>query len=218
MVILIELDGVLLDVRPRHYRLYKEIVGELGLPSIASDDYWRMVRLGEPVARILKTAKPRHVAAFEQAWSDRIEGDALLEGDEPFENTTANLRALSTQGVRHLITMRLNKDGANAALGRYDLYPYFDQMKALSPIRGTRIDQMNELFGENRKRIVVAASDVVLRCARETDAFTVGVASGTCAPRLLRQAGADFVAATFDEFVDNLAPVSPELRQAGWIG
>jgi len=218
LVILIELDGVLLDVRPRYQRLYKEIVGELGLAAISPDDYWRMVRMGEPVARILKTAKPRQVAAYERAWAERIEQDGLIEHDEPFENTIGNLRALRNIGARHLITMRANKEAANAAMSRDDLYSYFDRMRALSPVLGARVDQMNELLGEDRKRVVIAASDVVLRSARQADAFTVGIASGTCSPQLLRQGGADFLASSFDEFVDNLAPVSEELRRAGWIG
>jgi beta-phosphoglucomutase-like phosphatase (HAD superfamily) len=44
MKIFFDLDGTLIDVAPRHYHVYSEVVTELGRTPLAQSVYWRLER------------------------------------------------------------------------------------------------------------------------------------------------------------------------------
>jgi phosphoglycolate phosphatase-like HAD superfamily hydrolase len=216
MRFLIDMDGPLVDIRPRLYALHKELIGETGLAPRPPEEFWQMIRRGEPLDRHLGQARPAHRDAYGRSFVERCEREDLLALDTMQPEVAQNLRVLKDMGVCHLITLRLNRQGAQQALDRCDICHFFDQLRVLSQVRSARIEQLKELAGGDPKTMVVTSSDSILIAARECSLFTVGIGNGPATPQRLRQAGADFVAKDLSELVDHLRPLSEAIRRAGW--
>jgi len=217
MRILIEMDGPLVDVKARYHETHRRVLREINLAALPVDAFWRLVRRNAPLEQLVSGGRSKHVERYKQHFTERIECDEMLAFDAAQEDADGALRSLKVLGEPILITMRLNRPGAQDVLKRLGLADYFLRVGGLSQAQSRRIDQLKELAGEARRVIVVASSEPVIIATREADPPVVGISSGACTPQRLRRAGADVVLDTLDEVSVAIASGSEEMLRAGLL-
>jgi len=211
------MDGPLVDVQPRYHELHRRVLREMNLPALPAEAFWRLVRRDAPLEQFVSGGRPKHVERYKQRFMELSECDELLACDVAQADADGTLRSLKTLGEPILITMRLNRPGAQEVLKRLHLADYFLRVCGLSQSQARRVDQLQELAGEARRVIVAASSEPVIIATREADLPVVGVAGGSCTPQRLRRAGADVVFDTLDDVSLAIASGSEEIRRAGLL-
>ncbi|MEM7074436.1 MAG: hypothetical protein AAGA28_05115 [Pseudomonadota bacterium] len=127
-VIGVDLDGTVLDCRPRQQAVTLQLVPDA---TPHADALWCFKREGcstRDALRKLDLAIPEH---FDQNWMHLIERSRYLGLDAALPGAPAALRALSSVADLHLITARQNAKGVHDTLARLALDPCFTQVSVV---------------------------------------------------------------------------------------
>ncbi len=126
MALFFDLDGPLLDVRPRYVQLHHDLLGRLGARGMPAADYWRRKRAAVPEERILEELGLPHLAPAYCAERQRlIETAEYLALDQPWPWAAGVLSRLSRRWPLVLVTARGCRDLLLWQLERLGLTPYF---------------------------------------------------------------------------------------------
>jgi len=108
-VVYFDLDGTLLDVRPRYYALHSHIAGLLGLPPGASEAFWHLKRARAPTSELLAGLPPGDIETYDRLWLELIEDSAFTRLDRALPGALEALGCLDTLSEPVLLTLR--RDG-----------------------------------------------------------------------------------------------------------
>jgi phosphoglycolate phosphatase len=123
-----DLDGTLLDAKPRLYRLFQHLAP---YSQLSEAQYWAYKKQGMTHEVLLSTVFQQNattIAAFVHAWMALIESPAYLELDQCIPGVHAALADFSAHARLHVCTARQWRQPAWDQLKRLDLLPYFDQV------------------------------------------------------------------------------------------
>ncbi len=215
---LIECDGVLLDSQPAFWEGYCSICAEMGLPKSAPDAYWRAVRRGDPDGELIQGAKPFKLRDYRQRFDEWIETDQAIAAMESHKCAAEAMSRLKDFGECVLVNLGTNREARQAKLDQEGLSIHFSRMKALSPDRGYRVDQLRALCENDPQTVVVAASEALVLIADEAGLFCVGLSCGGCTKARLRRIGARILFADLEALVACVVSGGDELREAGLPG
>lgn len=113
-VVIVDLDGTLLDTRARHYSIYANLVSQDGAHPLPLGEVWRARRSGASWKTILgrtfgKPPEAIDEAAFLSDLRDLIETDEMLALDRLQPGAAHALQRLDRHGLRAvLVTARRN--------------------------------------------------------------------------------------------------------------
>jgi len=112
MKIFCDLDGTLIDVSTRHYRVYEEVVRELSGNPIDKNKYWILKRNKTKWAEILTLSKlsPDIESEFLGRFIQKIEDPKYLILDSLFPDVINTLEIFSKLGECYLVSLRRNRD------------------------------------------------------------------------------------------------------------
>jgi phosphoglycolate phosphatase len=135
--VILDLDGPLLDGRPRHYSCYRQILLEHGFTPISLDDYWQMKRAGLSVKDQLSASGAESIVSdYQRSWLELIEQPEMLGLDILQPGTMEKLRNWLDQRVRIvLITMRRHIARLNRQLTKLGLDIFLDHVVTCPPSR-----------------------------------------------------------------------------------
>jgi len=125
MIILIDLDGTLLNARERLYLLFKMLVPECDL-SIT--DYWDLKRAKVTHELILSKHYgyiDKQIADFEVEWMNLIEEESWLKRDVIFAGVCEHLRILGRAADLYLVTARQRPEMVDSQLEHLGLKNIF---------------------------------------------------------------------------------------------
>jgi phosphoglycolate phosphatase-like HAD superfamily hydrolase len=97
--LVIDLDGTIVDVRPRHYAAHLRVTTELKLPPVAPTAYWRIKRSRGAIPDRYEGRREEYEKKF-LTW---IEDDELLKLDCPFPGVLQWLTDARDSGFRVII-------------------------------------------------------------------------------------------------------------------
>lgn len=126
MKLLIDLDGPLLDVSLRYYRVYSDIVRELGFSPLPLETYWNLKRNRTPVKEILASTCPgEHPPGYVERRLLLIESPGYLAFDRLVPGALAVMEKLAQTEELHLVTLRRNRKTLVEEIGRLGLKRIF---------------------------------------------------------------------------------------------
>jgi phosphoglycolate phosphatase-like HAD superfamily hydrolase len=216
MELIVELDGPIVDVRPRYYEAHRRVQGELGLASRNADEFWRLVRKGAPPVEVVRPHRFGQVDEYVRLFAARVTMEDLLALDRPQPDASAAMVGLSDIAICKLVVLRGDRNAAQRLLDQYELWRFFRTLRLLSQDRARRIAQLSELTERGAQAIVAAGTDALARSAREAGFLVVGVGNGCCTPMRLRQAGADALVKDLSELLEIIRRPTDEILRAGY--
>lgn len=128
MNLVFDLDGTLIDARPRMYQLFCQLVPQAGLSFEAYWDYKRAKVSHEQLLQRLLDYDAAQLAQFNQHWMAAIESPAMLALDTPLAGVGATLQRLQQQASLHVCTARQLRQPVLDQLEQLELLPYFDSV------------------------------------------------------------------------------------------
>jgi phosphoglycolate phosphatase-like HAD superfamily hydrolase len=212
---LVELEGVVLDVKARYWRAHCEAIEAVGFTGPEESEFWRLWRTGATDSQMVRHGKDRHVREYRRLRDARIDATDLMALDEAHPGAAVNLKILKGYGTAHLVTLCRNRDGINATLDRLDLWMHFDRKEVLPESRDRRVELLGELAGSTRPALALAGTVPFALAANEAGCRVVGMKTGLAYPKLMRQVGVDVFYGSFDDLTDALASRDPQLQKIG---
>jgi beta-phosphoglucomutase-like phosphatase (HAD superfamily) len=215
MKFLLEVDGPVLDFEPAHYRAYREAAAAVGWSAVDAATWRRLVRTKGRDSAMLPGATPLKLKDFYARFEVRAEADDIVDLAVAQPWAAEVLAALRKLGVVSFLTPGRNSIRRRAKLIAGMLIPAAENVVSVEADPRQRAGQLRELSGGVRRCLVVAATDALIRAAREAELFSVGTACGTCATPRLQAAGADTVYRNPTELVQSLQSGAADLIRAG---
>ena len=150
MNILFDLDGTLIDSRPRLYHLFQELVP---VSDFSFDEYWTRKRSKLSHDKILRKEfgfQDSEIKLFQKNWMNLIENDYWLSYDKPYKGVDEFLTSISSHNL-YVVTARQSVSKAVQQLAA------FGWNKIFSDILVT--EQKFEKHELISRRISLSASD-----------------------------------------------------------
>lgn len=137
-LVILDLDGPILDGYLKHYQCYRDIVTMFGCSPLPQVQYWDLKR--NRVNRVVQLEMINAGHLYDQffdEWLRRIEMREYLLLDKVQENAVATLSFLKNQSIKNvLITMRNNAENLDWQLKELGIRDFFDDIIAVRTERG----------------------------------------------------------------------------------
>lgn len=188
MKIIFDLDGPILDVRPRYIHLYRSLAAKHGAtgPLMADADYWELKRQRIPEKEIVRRSglPDHHFAAY---WDERM---ALIESEEclardrlhPFFEET--VKSLPHSADKYIATLRNRRAPLLIQLDRLGLTSLFaailseDDNAGDAGAKENLVRRSGILDGYQGSLYFVGDTEVDILAARNLGAVAVAVECG----------------------------------------
>lgn len=137
-IIIVDLDGPLLDVKSRHYECYKEILLEHGHSPMPVEKYWEMKRNRRGLLLQLAVTDSNSIYDdFSKAWSERIEDPTMLVFDRLQPGVNEKLIEWRKNGIYIILaTMRRFPERLNEQLNILGIKTNIDSIVICDHNRG----------------------------------------------------------------------------------
>lgn len=194
------MDGPILDVSERYFRVHQDILISLGSRCLADRAlYWNMRRGREPVSVILRKYSEGGVdeRAFADEWLRRIERPEYLCLDTATPGVERTLERLRETFDLVLVTLRQSRDGVIHQLRQLDLIHLFSSVLTAPPSRSQSWKTKRDLIASSGllsiPAWIVGDSEVDILAGKALGMRTVGVLSGIRNETVLREIAPDFI-------------------------
>jgi phosphoglycolate phosphatase len=182
----LDLDGPILDVSERYFRVHQYILKELGSRRLvrSKSSYWNMKRDRQPLSAILeKLSQPRvDQAAFSRLWLANIESPEYLILDQVIPGATKQLLELGRLFTLVLVTLRHNRNGVHEQLRNLGLQPLLTKVLCQAPAQDRSWEVKRDLIAESglisNAAWIVGDTEVDIRAGKALGMGTVAVLSG----------------------------------------
>ncbi len=126
--IYLDLDGTILDIAARYYRIHCDVCELVGATPLAAADYWEIKR-GRRDVDALPGYLPEHlIASYHQERINRIEAPEYLTYDRLLPGAQPALTSLATRDRLVLVTLRRNPAAVHQQLRDLAIDFVFDQI------------------------------------------------------------------------------------------
>jgi phosphoglycolate phosphatase len=119
MKLFFDLDGTLIDAKPRLYKLFCDLVES---EQLSFDQYWDLKRSKIGHETILKTHfsySKKNIDDFNSTWLSLIETNQYLKLDSPFSGVQEFLKKLAEQHSIYIVTARQFEFSANLQIQQF---------------------------------------------------------------------------------------------------
>ncbi len=207
IVALIDLDGPVLDVRRRYFRVHTAAAdGLLGCRALSAEEYWRAKRERQTLATILGRPDGHpDLARYAARWRQLIESADQLGLDEIQPGAHDALRRFRVVPKLVLVTMRSSPSGVEVTLDRLSLRPLVDHVEIIPHSQGSKQPAFTRLgTSDPVATVVIGDTEIDIEAAQALHFRTVAVSNGIRTPQWLAELGADAVVADLGGAADLL--------------
>jgi phosphoglycolate phosphatase-like HAD superfamily hydrolase len=200
MLIYFDLDGPILDVSPKFYKIYTDLLNEYGHPGLSKEVYWRLKMEHTPCPEILKrTCPPEIVEPYIKKRLQVIENFSYLKHDQVIPGAQQVLQRLSQKHTLILVTLRNRSEMLSQELDYFDLRKYFKKVLSQDNNPGdwqTKVRLIRgDGFFQKKDAMMVGDTQSDIKAGKELGLITCAVLSGIRTEELLKQAEPDFLIA-----------------------
>lgn len=198
MKIFFDLDGPILDVSRRYYRVFLDISG--GRSKLSKKAFWALKRKKTSWLNIFKKAGLKiKNEDFQRLWLWCIEGRVYLGLDRIHCKAKRELSSLSKTNRLYLISLRQSKKNLFWQVKRLGLDKYFKKIIHCPPGPGEPWQKKAKLLKRNlrnkEKALMVGDTEVDIRAAKLAGIKSMAVTSGIRAGEVLSKEKPYFLAA-----------------------
>lgn len=217
MRFIIEFDGVVCDVSAAWFAAHQAAAKDVGWSRLDQVTFWRLTRTKGKEADLLPGAREGKLAEYHARFAVHVESDDLVAKAVPQEGAAGQLRCLASKGPCVLVALGRNVAGRAAVLQKEGLGNFFAEVQRISDDPRRRPAELKVLAGGERRVMVVASTDALIRSAAAAELFTVGMPLGACAAKRLHAAGASIVYDDLGELITSLRSGGADLIKAGLL-
>jgi phosphoglycolate phosphatase len=209
----IDLDGTLLDVSERYWRLHSDLVHKHALPAACWRRFWAGKRRREPIGQLLGVNEALQQAYWND-WLESIETPQFVASDRLVHGAIETLAGLRETYRLGLVTMRKDRRLLDAQLRSLGLREFFNVVLASEGEGVSKAEMVASDLRGGSGAMIVGDTEVDLEAGHLLGMPAVGITSG------LRDA--DHLAAESPEFLLNsirgLPSVFVRLTEGGESG
>jgi phosphoglycolate phosphatase len=193
----LDLDGPILDVSEKYYRVHGAILGNMGCPSLNKDEFWSMKR--RQATDLLAGSCPQlNDKAYAKAWLDRIETREFLAFDAIVPGAVEVLGQLMKEYHLFLVTLRQNPALLRWELETLGLSHFFVKVlsahSATTPGWQVKADLIREAGLDARGGLaIIGDTEVDILAGKALGLTTIAVTNGIRARQLLEAVEPDFI-------------------------
>ena len=208
--VFLDLDGPILDVSHKYWRVHRDVLIELGKSYLPKDEYWHLKRTRTPVPDILARVGAQDIAdVYTRMRIGRIETPEYLKYDRVWPGVREALAALGRDHRLVLVTLRRSVEALHGELERLELTPLFDRVLSSGEQRTPRWQIKVDLIRSDGYRagtlgMIVGDTETDILAGKQLGLRTVGVLCGIRAKEHLEAAGADIILSSVVELVSLL--------------
>lgn len=130
MIVCIDLDGTLLDISRRYYRIHQDVCREFGLSPLPFKTYWALKRQADQTVEFPALSSPRLREQLGRKRAALLETKTYLAYDRLIIGTRKTLKILDEAYEVVLITLRRNRESLEWQLDRLGLTGAFRDILA----------------------------------------------------------------------------------------
>lgn len=141
-----DLDGTLIDVSERDYRIYADILLRLGYSPITKDEYWPLRRNITDIHYILSLSglvSEEDVSAFLKERKALMEAWSYLRIDKPFDDVKETLSRLNKEYNLIILTKRYDSEVTKRQVSELG----FNEYAELMIVTDSKEDAMRSISG-----------------------------------------------------------------------
>lgn len=207
MAVYCDLDGPILDVSDKYWRVHRDVLVELGKSYLPKDEYWRLKRERTPVPDILARVGAQDIAdEYVRMRIARIETPQYLKYDLVWPSARETLIALRRNRPLVMVTLRRSTETLHAELEHLQLKPLFDRVLSSGEQRRqrwkTKVDLIRSYDCQaDTEGMIIGDTETDILAGKELGLRTVGVSCGIRIREHLEAVGADLVVSSLAEFL-----------------
>lgn len=181
--IFFDLDGTLIDIQKRHYKVYEEIVENLGGVLLTQRMYWKLKRNKSTIKKILRRSRIRNekqILLFQKLFKNKIERIENLKLDILLKDVVLLLTVLQKKYDLYLLTLRRSKKNTLTQIEKLGIKKFFKEIIIRQP---KQLDcqykkSLLEKLQWEKYDIIVGDSEADILTANELGLISVAVLSG----------------------------------------
>ena len=201
MKIFCDLDGTLIDVAIRHYRVYSETIHEFNGTPLGQTKYWELKRNKAkwsfllPLSGVASESENKFLERFK----DKIENPEYLKLDTLFPNVVMTLEKLRELGDCYLVTLRRNRKNVLEELDYLDLSHQFTEVltgHSESDGYDVKISLIRDKL-DDAEGIIIGDTEADIITGKELGLRTFAVRTGIRDDTFLKQLHPDHIISEF---------------------
>lgn len=199
--IFIDFDGTLVDIAPRHYRVYKKCVEKMGGTPLDQKKYWELKRDNISWDELLSMSglEASKKGDYLKLFIDRIESLEELYRDELFVDSLFALKKLSSNNNKlYLLSLRRNSDALDKQIEKLGIGCFFE--KILSGHSDTKegtllkkADIIKQTIDNPEDSIIIGDTEADVAAAQQLNATSIALLSGIRSKEFLKSMESDYL-------------------------
>jgi phosphoglycolate phosphatase len=210
MTFFLDLDGPLLDVSERYFRVHVDILSRFGVKYADKPTFWNCKRDRRGLSSLLaESGVSLDEDAYSRFWLETIESDEYLVYDRILDGVGALLEDLGRDHSLVLVTLRRRGGAVQDQIRKLGLRRFFSVVLTAPPtpqdswrVKRSLIESSGLV---NASSWVVGDTEVDVLAGKSLGLTTVAVLSGIRNERCLRQLAPDFILSSITELPKLLA-------------
>ena len=200
MAIFCDLDGPILDVSEKYYKVYSDILIQNGFTVLSKSEYWHAKRNKIPNREILKRSRAEPFSErylFE--WKLFIESDPYLMYDKLQKGAVQVLETLTKSNDLVLVTLRTLPEQLHKQLKYLDIKKYFITILSSSAESSPRWEIKYRLISSFLAKqrvldgILIGDTETDIVAGKNLGIKTIAVLNGIRSYRLLKEAEPSYI-------------------------
>lgn len=208
MILFLDLDGPILDVSDRYYRVYRDILINRNFDVLEKQGYWNAKRQKITEIQILnKTGAGSFYKKYLRKRLTLIENDFYLFFDSVQEGAIEFFEKYSKRHRLVIVTLRKDTLQLIKQLVDLDLKKYFSHVlsssKEVKPHWKVKYDLIKGYLVDKSDAncVLIGDTETDIIAGNELGLTTIGVLNGIRTKKLLLESNPDFIYKSFEDFV-----------------
>lgn len=207
MIIFFDLDGTLIDITNRFYKVYSDIMDELGKTKLSYIDYINLRRKHVSTRMILKTTNSDELYdEFIKKRNEILERPEYLKMDALYPDSYGTLERLYGNNVLILVTLRMNKANTLQQLRNLGIHKFFEGI-LIGDMFGGWKEKYNLMkkfkkISEKKNMIIVGDTEIDVKAGKKLGIKTCFKKGGMRKPEIVIKEKPDYIIDTTSQIIE----------------